>query len=34
MEDDLILNLEWNEMNNAEIYEIYIKDNKKENSFF
>lgn len=32
MEDDLILNLEWNEMNNAEIYEIYIKDNKKENS--
>ncbi len=32
MEQDLILNLEWNEMNGAETYEIYIKDNKAENS--
>lgn len=32
MEDDLILNLEWNEMNDADRYEVYIKDNKLENS--
>ena len=32
MEDDLILKLEWNEMNDADRYEVYIKDNKLENS--
>ncbi len=32
MEDDLVLNLEWDEMNDAQTYEVYIKDNKLENS--